>query len=103
MKGADGMSIEQIKTDIDQVEKLLFTHSLQPMMMEELEQIQEKVKVLKETFLETYFEGISVAELEEIRFKLVEISYSIIIAIKEHLHQNVTDEIRKLGCLYRTA
>lgn len=103
MKGADGMSIEQIRADIDQLERTLFPHSLQPLVIEELEQIQENVKQLKEAFLETCFEGMSVAELEEIRFKLAEISYSIIIAIKVHLHQNVTDEIGKLGCLYRTA
>lgn len=97
------MSTEQIKIDIDQLERKLFLHSLQPMAMEELEQMQEKVKVLKETFLETCFEDNSVIELEEIRFKLAEISYSIIIATKEQLHQNVTDDFRRLANIYRTA
>ena len=82
---------------------MLFLHSLQPLKLEKLEQMQEIVKELKEVFLETCFEGISVAELEEIRFKLAEISYSIIIAIKEQFHQSVTDDVRKLETLYRTA
>lgn len=101
MKGADGMTIEQIKTDIEQLERTLFLHSLQPLTKEELEQIQEKIKVLKEAFLETCFEGNNVEELEDIRFKLAEISYSIIIAIKEQLHQITTDDVRKLANLYR--
>ncbi|MFB6469525.1 hypothetical protein ACE38V_22590 [Cytobacillus sp. Hz8] len=97
------MSTEHIKTDIDQLERKLFLHSLQPLAMVELEQMQEKVKVLKETFLETCFEDNSVAELEEIRYKLAEIRYSIIIATKEQLYQNVTDDIRRLESFYRTA
>ena len=97
------MTTEQIKIAIDQLERTLFLHSLQPLAIEELEQIQEKVNELKESFLETCFLDISVAELEEIRFKLAEISYSIIIAIKEHLYQNIADDIRKLESLYRTA
>ncbi|MEC1722846.1 hypothetical protein [Schinkia azotoformans] len=97
------MSIGQIKTDIDQLERTLFIYSLQPLAIEELEQMQEIVKALKEVFLETCFEGINVAELEEVRFKLAEISYSIIIAIKEQFHQSVTDDVRKLETLYRTA
>jgi len=103
MRGADGMSIEQIKTHINQLERTLFLHSLQPLTIEELEQMQGKVKELKESFMKTSFEGFGVAELEEIRFKLTEISYSIVIAIKEHLYQNTTDDIRKLERLYRTA
>ncbi|KGR89857.1 hypothetical protein CD30_14805 [Ureibacillus massiliensis 4400831 = CIP 108448 = CCUG 49529] len=97
------MTTEQIKIAIDQLERTLFLHSLQPLAIEEVEQMQEKVKELKETFLETCFEGSSVEELEEIRFKLVEIRYSIIIAKKEQLHLNVTDDVRKLESLYRTA
>lgn len=97
------MTIEQIKTDIDQLERKLFLHSLHQLAIEELEQMQEKVKELKESFLVTCFEGKSVAKLEEIRFKLAEISYSIIIAIKEQFHQSTNDDIRKLESLYRTA
>ncbi|WP_312094587.1 hypothetical protein [Niallia sp.] len=97
------MTTEQIKIAIDQLERTLFLHSLQPLAIKEVEQMQEKVKELKETFLETCFEGSSVEELEEIRFKLVEIRYSIIIAKKEQLHLNVTDDVRKLESLYRTA
>jgi len=97
------MFIEQINADIDQLERMLFLHSLEPMSVEELEQMEEKVKGLKEAFLEMCFLDIGVAELEEMRFKLVGISYSIIIAIKEHLHQNVTGYLRKLESLYRTA
>lgn len=96
------MTIE-IKTDIDQLEKSLFYHSLQPLTNKELEQMQEKVKGLKESFLGMCFEDNSVAELEEIRFKLAEISYSIITAINEQLSQNVTNDIRKLEDLYRIA
>ncbi|MBN6185680.1 hypothetical protein JQN58_01615 [Aneurinibacillus sp. BA2021] len=51
------MTIAQIKTAIDQLERTLFSHSLQPIEIEELEQMQEKVKGLKEAFLETCFEG----------------------------------------------
>ncbi|MBB2481360.1 hypothetical protein H5P36_14305 [Bacillus sp. APMAM] len=97
------MSIEQIRANIDQLEQMLFLHSLQPLKLEKLEQMQENVKELKESFLVTCFEGNSVAELEEIRFKLAEICYSISISIKEQFHQNITNDIRKLGCLYRTA
>lgn len=97
------MTTEQIKIAIDQLERKLFLHSLQPLAIEELEQMQERVKKVKDSFLETFFEGNSVAELEEIRFKLVEIRYSIIIAIKEQLHMNITDDVRKLESLYRTA
>ncbi|WP_449619503.1 hypothetical protein [Robertmurraya sp. Marseille-Q9965] len=97
------MTIEQLKTALDQLEQMMLLHSLQPLAIEELEQLQEKVKELKESFLLTCFEGNSVAELEEIRFKLVEICYSISISLKEQLHQNVNDDIRKLEGLYRTA
>lgn len=97
------MTIQQIKTDIDQLERTLFFHSLQPIEINELEQMQEKVKDLKESFLVTCFVGISVAELEEIRFKLVEISYNIIIFLKEQLHKITTDDVKKLKDLYRTA
>ncbi|WP_157950993.1 hypothetical protein [Peribacillus acanthi] len=45
------MSIGHIKTDIDQLERTLFIHLLQPLAIEELEQMQEKVKELKEAFL----------------------------------------------------
>ncbi|WP_031537558.1 hypothetical protein [Bacillus sp. MB2021] len=93
------MTIEQIKTTIDQLERTLFLHLLQPLAIEELEQLQGKTKVLREAFLETCFVGYSVEELEEIRFKLVEISYSLIITLKEQLHQNVTEDIRKLESL----
>jgi len=103
MRGFDSMTIEQIRADIDQLERALFLHSLQPLAVEELEQMQEKVKELKEAFLKTCFEGSSVTELEEVRFKLAEISYSIIISIKEHLHLNIVDDIRNLENLYRTA
>ncbi|MTT31468.1 hypothetical protein GMB86_05470 [Terrilactibacillus sp. BCM23-1] len=65
--------------------------------------MQEKVKELKEAFLELCFEDNSVVELEEIRFKLAEISYSTIIAVREQFHLNVTDDVRNLENLYRTA
>lgn len=97
------MTTEQIKIAIDQLERTLFLHALQPLAIEKLEQLQEKVKELKESFLVTCFEGNSVAELEEIRFKLAEISYCISISLKEQLHQNVNDDIRKIEGLYRTA
>ncbi|MGQ4666677.1 hypothetical protein ACUIJN_12740 [Metabacillus halosaccharovorans] len=97
------MTIEQIKTYNDQLEQMLFLHSLQPMAIEELEKMQEKVKELKEAFLTMGFKGIKVVELEEIRFKLAEICYSIIIAINEYLHLNIVDDIRNLKILYRTA
>nr|WP_259548262.1 hypothetical protein [Heyndrickxia oleronia] len=97
------MSIEQIKTGIDQLEQMLFFHSLQPLAMEELEQLQEKVKELKESFLETCFVGVSIEALEEIRFKLAEITYCIIISKKEQLHQNASEDVGKLESLYRTA
>lgn len=97
------MTIEQIKIDTDQLERMLFLHSLQLLKLEELERLQEKVKGLKEAFLETSFVGYRMEELEEIRFKLAEISYSVIIALKEQLHQNVTDDVRKLESLYKTA
>lgn len=103
MKGADGMSIEKIKTDIDHLERTLFLHSLQPLTIEELEQMQEKVKELKEALLETCFLNISIEELEEIRFKLAEINYSIIISLKEELLLNIVDDVRNLENLYRTA
>ena len=103
MKGAERMTIEQIKLDIDQLEKMLFIHSLQPLATEELEQMQEKVKGLKEELLETCFEGYKVWKLEEIRFKLVEVGYNINIDLKEQFHQNTTADIRKLKNLYRTA
>lgn len=67
------MSIEQIKTDIDQLERTLFLYSLQPLAIEELEQMQEKVKELKEAFLETCFVGISVVELEEIPIQILKL------------------------------
>lgn len=89
--------------DIDQLEQMLFIHSLQILAIEELEQMQEIVKELKEAFLETRFGGNNVEKLEDIRFRLAEISYSIIIATKEHLHQNTVDDIRNLENLYRTA
>ncbi|MEI2368020.1 hypothetical protein [Niallia circulans] len=38
------MSIEQIRTDIAQLERMLFLYSLQSMAIEELEQMQEKVE-----------------------------------------------------------
>ncbi|KSU89215.1 MULTISPECIES: hypothetical protein [Bacillales] len=97
------MTTEQIKIAIDQLERTLFLHSLQPLAIEELEQMQEKVNELKESLLETCFLDISVAELEEMRFKLAEIRYSIIIATKEYLHLNTVDDIRSLENLYRTA
>lgn len=103
MEGAEKVTIEQITTDIDQLERTLFLHSLQPLAMEEMERLQEKIEELKEAFLETCFVDSSVAELEEIRFKLVEISYSIIIPLKEQLHQITTDDVRKLANLYRIA
>ena len=104
MKGADGMTIEKIKhISTNLKEGCFFIHSFQPLAMEKLEQLQEKVKELKESFLVTCFEDNSVAELEEIRFKLAEICYSISISLKEQLHQNVNDDIRKLEGLYRTA
>lgn len=97
------MTIEQIKIDIDLLERTMFFHSLQPLANKELEQMQEKVKELKEAFLETCFVGIIVEELEEMRFKLAEISYSIVISLKEQLHLNIVDDIRNLENLYKTA
>lgn len=97
------MTIEQIKTDTDQLERKLFLHSLHPIKTEELEQMQEKVKELKEALLETCFLNISIEELEEIRFKLAEINYSIIISLKEELYLNIVDDVRNLENLYRTA
>lgn len=97
------MTIEQIKTDTDQLERRLFLHSLQPLAVEELEQMLEKIKGLKEAFLETCFVDCRIEELEEIRFKLAEINYSVIITLKEQFRQNTTDDIRKLESLYRTA
>jgi hypothetical protein len=97
------LTTEQIKLDIDQLERTFFIHSLQPLATEELEQMQEKVKGLKEAFLGTCFIGSSVEELEEMRFKLAEISCNIIIALKERLHLNIVDDIRNLENVYRTA
>lgn len=103
MKGAERVTIEKIKTNICELEKLLFLHSLQQLAIEELEQMQEKVKELKEAFLVTCFVGINIAELEEMRFRLVEINCSAIIALKEQLHQNTTDYFRRFANVYRTA
>ncbi|OLN21645.1 hypothetical protein BTO30_13855 [Domibacillus antri] len=97
------MTIEQIKLDIDQLEKSLCLNSLHSLDVEVLEQLQEKVKDLKEAFLETSFVGYMIEELEEIRFKLAEITVGIEIRIKEKLHQDITVHIRKLESLYRTA
>jgi hypothetical protein len=97
------MTIEQITTDIDQLEQMVFYHSLQSLKLEELEQMREKVKRLKEAFLGTYFVSYRVEVLEEIRFKLAEITVSIEINIKEQLRQNATADIRKLEGFYRTA
>lgn len=87
------MTIEQIILDIDQLEQMLFFHTLQPLAIEELEQLQKKVKELKEAFLGTCFVGISVAELEDMRFKLAEITFGIEISIKEKLQQDVTADM----------
>lgn len=82
------MTIVQIKTHIDQLEKKLFFHSLRKMKIEELEQLQDEVRGLKRNFLETCFIGHEVEELEEVRFKLMEISCMITIYLNELLPNN---------------
>jgi hypothetical protein len=103
MKGGGYLTIEQIKLDIDQVKKVLFFDSLYKLEVEELKLLFEKVKRLKEDFLEASFIGCMIEELEEIRFELAEISIEIKICIGEELQQNVSADIRKLEELYKTA
>jgi len=97
------LTIEQIKTEIDQIERTLFFHSLYRIGIEELEVMQERLKEIKEAFLQIPFTVYKVSEQEEIRFALAEVTISIDIDIKELLHLDVTVEISKLEKFNRTA
>lgn len=97
------MTIEQIAYEINQIENLLYFDSLYGIDNEGLLELHEKVKSVKEDFLQLPFTGLMIEELEDIRFRLLEAGINIDISIKEKRHEDVEDEIRQLEELYRIA
>ncbi|MEK4221497.1 hypothetical protein N1I86_05405 [Bacillus sp. FSL W8-0116] len=58
-------------------------------------EMENKVENLKEVFLESSFIDSSVKELEDIRFRLLEMGIHLEISIKKDLSENVLTEIKK--------
>ena len=97
------MTIEQIRNNLEKVEKNLLLDSLYNLNVEELVELQGEIRSLKEEFLESSFLGCEVEELDDIRFHLLETELNIAISIKEKLHEDTTEDVRRLESFYRIA
>jgi hypothetical protein len=95
------MNIEQIRFCIERIEKSIFIDSIKRISVGVIRELQKEVERLKGFYLEISFMDIESVELEEIRFKLQEVSICISISIKENLKCDIRADIRKLESLYR--
>ena len=91
---------DELKARLERVERGVFEHSLCPKTLDELLDMQSEITDIKEEFLSHPFRGTTVEMLEDIRFRILECEFSVHIFTSEAMHQDTSQQIRRLAELY---
>lgn len=96
-------TIQNIRERLAQIERRLFEHSIHPLPSTELLSLRQDALDLKEDFLNSSFIGAeTIDELEDIRFRILEVELSAHIFASEAMYQNTEEPMRRLNDLYQT-
>lgn len=101
------MTITEIKLEFEEIEELIFKNSLyKNLTLRELAEIFKTLIHLRNQFLSTSFLDMSLEELDDIRYKMMEIILNVRIEIREmvglesELESEVMEELWSMGNLY---
>ena len=97
------MTIQHIRETLEEIERRLFKHSIHPMPIGEILNLRQDALDLRDDFLNSSFIGAkTLEELEDIRFRIVEVELSAHIFASEATYQNTEEPMRRLNHLYQT-
>ena len=97
------MTIKDIRETLEQIERRLFEHSIYPMPIGEMLNLRQDALDLRDDFLNSSFIGTqTLEELEDMRFRIVEVEVSAHIFASGALYQNTEEPMRRLNRLYQT-
>jgi len=95
--------IQEVKKKISSIERGIFEHSICPKSRDELLDMRQAALDLKENFINASFMRTqSIEELEDIRFKIVEVELNIHILASEAMCQSTEEDVRRLTKHYES-
>lgn len=95
------MTIQHIRETLEQIERRLFQHSVHPMPIAEILNLRQDALDLRDDFLNSSFIGAkTLEELEDMRFRIVEVELNAHIVASEATYQNTEEQMRRLTDLY---